>query len=261
MNFLFFIWTEQEDLISIKNQSLPRSRLLPCSSRFFSSAVYTNILCIHRPVEILFPLSNNPSDHFSASCGFANTCESRSTSRAEWILFRTVARHRSRAQILAVVVFIDAVWLRGKVIDSESSSLCRGVFVTWCGVKNDWGCFHCVPLLLCALAGAQVLAVFLFFFVRAPVPPCACWDNCACVMCVCMHFVWVTETPVMMCAHVSLLMAPKWLSVWSSTSPVGKPGGSDAETQQRHTVLYIWIKKSPCCPSKRRRAGSFLVLF
>lgn len=61
---------------------------------------------------------------------------------------------------------------------------------------------------------------------------------CVCVR-VCMYFVWVTEKPVMTCAHVLLLMAPKWLSVWSSTSPVGKPGGSNVQNKKR---LYIWNK-------------------
>lgn len=50
----------------------------------------------------------------------------------------------------------------------------------------------------------------------------------------CMYSVCVIETPAMMCAQVCLLMAPKWLSVWSSTSPVGKWEGSNAEHKQCH---------------------------
>lgn len=63
-------------------------------------------------------------------------------------------------------------------------------------------------------------------------------------LCVCHCAVCVTESPVMVCAQVCLLMAPKWLSVWSSTSPVGKSEGSIAEHEQCHrcfTFEHAWI--------------------
>lgn len=63
-------------------------------------------------------------------------------------------------------------------------------------------------------------------------------------LCVCHCAVYVTKSPVMVCAQVCLLMAPKWLSVWSSTSPVGKSEGSIAEHEQCHrcfTFEHAWI--------------------
>lgn len=96
----------------------------------------------------------------------------------------------------------------------------------------------CLSLTLWCIGMEACCGNSLFILMCVPVKLRCLLVSCVCVsMCVCarMYSVCVTETPVMMYAHFCLLMAPKWLSVWSSTSPVGESEGSNAEQEWYHS--------------------------
>lgn len=61
-------------------------------------------------------------------------------------------------------------------------------------------------------------------------------------MCACLHAFCVrNRNTIMMSAQVCVLMVPKWLSVWSSTSPVGESEARNAENKHCH-MRCIWSK-------------------